>query len=241
MRGRRGDALLIALQLYTLRERARADLRATLQEVANAGYRAVELAGLHGHSPADARRALDDAGLRAPAAHVPFSGFDALGELHELGCSYAVLPGLPDDRRAPRTAAEALNDLGARCTAAGLRFAYHNHAWELETGLLDELVERTDPALVSFELDLYWAHVGGGDPVGLLERCQGRVELVHMKDAAEDGSDAPVGEGVLRWPEIVAAARAAGVRWYVVEQDEPADPLRDVETALQNAGTYLAP
>ena len=45
-----------------------------------------------------------------------------------------------------------------------------------------------------------------------------------MKDRAPgtEPHDAPAGEGILPFPEIVEAARAAGVEWYVVEQDEPA-------------------
>ena len=45
--------------------------------------------------------------------------------------------------------------------------------------------------------------------------------------------DAPAGEGNLAFPAIVEAARAAGVEWYIVEQDEPAEPLDDIATSLR--------
>jgi sugar phosphate isomerase/epimerase len=56
-----------------------------------------------------------------------------------------------------------------------------------------------------------------------------------MKDmtAAADRRDAPAGDGVLPWPAIVEAARRAGVEWYVVEQDEPAEPIQDSARALR--------
>ncbi len=236
----------IVLQLYTLRERVAADFLATLAEVARIGYRAVEFAGLHDRAAEEVRAALDRLGMRAVAAHISLEDLEAqpdesLQDLRVLGCSHAVLPFLPEERRAIGDAAATLNGLGRRCAESGLRFAYHNHAFELQSRgpggetLLDGLVAATDPGLVAFELDVYWAVVGGADPVELIERHADRIDLLHVKDIAAGGEDAPVGEGTLRWPQLLAASRAAGVSWYVVEQDEPKDPLADVETSLRNA------
>ena len=62
-----------------------------------------------------------------------------------------------------------------------------------------------------------------------------RVRLLHMKDraAGPEPRDAPAGEGILRFPAIVEAARAAGVEWYIVEQDEPGDALVDISRAYR--------
>ena len=59
-----------------------------------------------------------------------------------------------------------------------------------------------------------------------------------MKDLATDPMphDAPAGSGTLDLPAIVAAGRAAGVDWYVAEQDEPVAPLDDIRRAYR----YLA-
>ena len=56
-----------------------------------------------------------------------------------------------------------------------------------------------------------------------------------MKDraAGPEPRDAPAGEGTLPFPDIVEAARAAGVEWYIVEQDEPREPLADIARALR--------
>src|SRR5258705_8360078 len=59
----------IALQLYTLRRLAAVDLPGTLQAVAAAGFRAVELAGLPETGPRELAPLLHGAGLRAVAAH----------------------------------------------------------------------------------------------------------------------------------------------------------------------------
>lgn len=243
----------IALQLYTLRAEAARDLLGTLAAAARIGYRAVELAGYHGVPVSQVRAVLDDLGIRAVAAHVPWEDFEdrpreALDELLTLGCAYAVVPSLPRALQRPDAVpdvAERIRTWSALCAARDVRLGYHNHAFELElTGpggetLLDLLVAGTEPADLLLELDVYWARVAGADPIALIERHAGRVALIHLKDMRRDGRDAPVGEGILPWPEIAGAARRARVDWYVVEQDEPDDPLADVATSLRNARALL--
>ena len=243
----------IALQLYTVRAPAADDFLGTLRRVAEIGYGAVEFAGYGGVPIPELRAALDEYGLRAMGAHVPLAAFEerlpeALAEVRHLGGAYAVVPSVPEARRADadavRDLAAAFDRFGAACQAEGLAFAYHNHAFEFEPlpddeggrTLFDLLLQETDPALVGFELDLFWAASAGVDPEVLLHRCARRAPLVHLKDrpATGDRPDAPVGDGVLPWPQLLPAAAAAGTRWYIVEQDHPQDPFADVERSLRN-------
>ena len=85
------------------------------------------------------------------------------------------------------------------------------------------------------ELDVYWAAVAGRDPIAEIRANADRVRLLHMKDRAPgpDARDAPAGEGTLPFPDIVDAARASGVEWYIVEQDDPREPLADIARALR--------
>src|SRR4051812_16138078 len=62
--------LPIAVQLYTVRDLTAKDFAGTLKEVAKIGYVAVEMAGYGDlKTPADAREALDDAGLKVSGTH----------------------------------------------------------------------------------------------------------------------------------------------------------------------------
>ena len=238
----------IALQLYTLRGQTAQDMAGTLRQVAAMGYPAVELAGYGGLSVAELGAVLTECDLRAMGAHVQFSQFetsaaDALSELRALGCEYAIVPSLPaeyrEDADKARRAAEQFNRWGALCRDAGLRFAYHNHAFEFaplgDTTLYDILVGGTDPALVDLEVDAFWALYAGASPVALIERLGQRASVIHLKDMApgENRADAPVGAGIINWDDILAAGRAVGSRWYIVEQDHPQNPLADVETSLR--------
>jgi sugar phosphate isomerase/epimerase len=38
---------------------------------------------------------------------------------------------------------------------------------------------------------------------------------------------------VLRWDELLPAAKAAGGEWYVVEHDLPAEPLQTVRRSFE--------
>ena len=88
------------------------------------------------------------------------------------------------------------------------------------------------------ELDTYWLQHGGADPAHWIGKLKGRVPLVHLKDMAVQGTTpimAEVGEGNMNWEAILASCRAAGVRWYIVEQDIcQRDPFESLRISLQN-------
>jgi sugar phosphate isomerase/epimerase len=237
----------IALQLYTVRELAAKDLPGTLRAVATAGYRAVELAGLPKTAPGELKRLLDDAGLRAIASHESIEALRenataVAGRLAELGSPRVIVPWIPeDDRRnvddVRRFAAE-LGWFAQNFAHRGIRLGYHNHWFEFApldgTTIWDILLAELPPE-VETELDVYWVTVGGRDPVTEIRATADRVRLLHMKDRAPgpEPHDAPAGMGTISCPEIVAAARAAGVEWYIAEQDEPREPVADIGSALR--------
>lgn len=233
----------IGLQLYTVRSLMNKDMPGTIAAVAAAGYREVEFAGYFGRTPAEVRQLLDAHALTAPSTHL---GLDAVREhfgataesAQAIGIRYLTVASL--DMRTIKSAddwkrtADVFNDIGRRAKAAGLRFAYHNHAVEFTPldGVvpMDLLVGGTDPSLVAFELDLFWAMKAGQDPRSFFEKHPGRFEMVHVKDAtaapASDMTD--VGSGVMDWKRIFAAHKTAGIRHYFVEHDSPADPVQSI-------------
>ena len=243
----------IGVQMYTLREQAAKDLDATLGTVARMGYAGVEFAGFQGHTAADVRSMLDKYRIMAFAAHIPVTQFEndiesVVSDLTTIGAPWGVIPWIAPEARTPdamRDLGQKMNGFASRLREAGIRFAYHNHNFEFEekadTGatLFDTLLQTTDPELVFFELDAFWAAVGGYEPDEVIRANRDRIRLIHLKDAARDNAkkDVPFGSGVLDWGAILSAARDAGVEYYITEQDNPnpANPAGDVETALRNA------
>jgi len=240
----------IGVQLYTLRGLMQDDVAGTLALVAETGYEYVELAGLHGESPVGFRRLLDAAGLIAPSTHVALDAmredFDAvLAAGDTLGNEYIVMPYLLEHQRQSigdyYRLAEALNGWGARCLDGGMTLAYHNHDFEFETldGEVpwDVLLAETDAALVRMQLDLYWVTKAGRDPLDVIAADPGRYPLWHVKDMAEDGRFADVGDGVIDFAAIFRQADVAGLDLAFVEHDAAQDPGRTIRRSLAHLRT----
>jgi sugar phosphate isomerase/epimerase len=231
----------IGVQLYSVRGLMQEDFAGTLEAVAAAGYDEVEFAGYFGREPAEVRALLERVGLAAPASHVPLAALrdDLEGTLETAktaGHRHLVCPWLAPEERDSiaryRAHAAFFNEVGAACREAGLGFAWHNHDFELEpidgTVPLDVLLEETDPQLVSFEIDLYWTVHGGGDPLDYFDRDPGRFSLCHVKDRTADGEMVDVGAGAIDFAAIFARSQQAGLEYFFVEHDEPADPLASI-------------
>jgi sugar phosphate isomerase/epimerase len=230
----------LAVQLYTLRAKLADDVPGTLQALAQAGAEEVELAGLYDRTAEELRAILDEAGLKAASAHAPLERLEAepdavLDEARTLGVSTVIVPWVPT----PENDSEADQVVGRIVAAgvtvrdAGLRFGYHNHAFEF--GEVD-LWSRIVASGLDLELDVGWLRVAGRDPVAELERHAGRLLLVHAKDVRPDGDgwiDVVAGDGELDFRAIAQAAKAGGASHLVVELDTPSDdPVEDSRRSL---------
>ncbi len=247
----------LAAQLYTVRDftKTAAGFAEALDKISKIGYRAVQLSGVAavaGDTPevsaADARRLLDDAGLACVATHRSWDDLQRRTEqeikFHQtLGCDFTAIGSLPGEYQARGAegytafVADALPVI-AQLKSAGIRFGYHNHAFEFARAegaartLFETFVEQGGSDFY-LEIDVYWAAHAGLNPERLMEQCRGRVPVIHVKDKEMAGHEAvmaPVGEGNLDWAHLLPACAAAGVEWYAVEQDhcrrDPFDCLR---------------
>lgn len=130
---------------------------------------------------------------------------------------------------------------------AGMQFGYHNHHFEYlfrtEDGqsMYDYMLENSP---IIFEIDAFWAEVGGRNAAEVISANPDRAQLVHLKDAADrlPGKDVAFGEGILDWDAIISAADEARCDYYVVELDNPnpEDPVADVRTSYENAMARMA-
>ncbi len=181
---------------------------------------------------------------------------DAIDSAKKVGVSYFTLAYISPSARGDgddffRRTADRMNAAGELCKKAGMQMAYHNHAYEFggKPGMrpIDIFFDRLDPLLVRMEIDVFWLSVAGQDPVETLKKWKGRVALLHLKDKANDaphmfaenmpaGAFQEVGSGSLNFPAILKAAPGAGVKHYIVEQDQtPGDPLE----SLRKSFNYL--
>ena len=248
----------VGVQLYTVRRILPKKPLETLKAIEQIGYREVEATADNIDSIWPSLR---QTSLKPVSEHLDTELFlrqqaklpAAIEDARKRGFEYVVCPWIePRDRGGVdmiRKLGDTLNKAGELCRKAGLTLCYHNHAFEYqptpEGRLLDVLMKSTDPKLVSLELDVMWAHVGGVDPVSVLKQYGARIPLVHLKNVAGDvkprfNENIPrsafkeLGNGAVDIRSVLRAAVQAGVKHYFVEQDEtPGDPLESLRASFQ--------
>jgi sugar phosphate isomerase/epimerase len=244
------------LQLYTVREAISKDLRGTLKQVADIGYRALEIQPSLGGIGAKAlRRELDMFGLNAVTSYV---GMDlVMGErdalaaefanIVELGSRYTGVAWIGEPYRTPeglKRATEAFNNAAELAAEHGLGFVYHAHAFEFEIDidgqhLLDVLLAWTDADLVKWQLDTYWVQKGGEDILSYMSRYRRRIPILHIKDMTSDAAETfeIVGAGKIDFDAIFKMSDSLGVDWYIVEQDIcPQGEIASARASYDNLG-----
>ncbi len=242
----------IGFQLYTVRDAIEADAAAALARVAEMGYTAVETGFWpEGMTLTQASNLLKDAGLSVFSAHIeiPEGAHQAavLEAAEAYDCDRMVWHGWPEDERYQtmdgiRELADVYNESYAFCQANGLQFGLHNHWWEFEPnadGALPyyELMPLVEPGIF-FEIDTYWANVGGLDPAKVVGDWGARAPLLHIKDALVLSTEGPMvaaGSGLQDFPAIAAAGRGH-TEWMIVEMD---DCETDIFEAAAQSFAYL--
>lgn len=227
----------VGLQLYTVRQEFAKDPKGTIKAVAKMGYEGVEGGPPAGMSNKEFLALLKENGLKLAG------GGTGVGEMmnnlpalvdrcKELGINTLMLGIGGELRRHNNDWKATVAELGQACakaSEAGLRILYHNHAFEFEAKVdgmygLDYIFATIPAKHVQAEIDVYWVKTGKEDPVKYINKYAGRVPFLHIKDRAPAPDDqknpfAEIGQGILDWDGIFAAAGKAGVEWYLVEQD----------------------
>jgi sugar phosphate isomerase/epimerase len=253
----------IGLQLYTLRDVIKKDVKGTISQLAEWGYTEFETYGygngqLFDMPSKEFNDFVKSRGARVVSGHY---GIDvvrgdwakAVADAKDAGQEYMVLPWIDEASRTAdgyKKIIEDVNKAAEVTKQAGIRMGYHNHAFEFEkvpdgktnlefqkTGF-DLLMEGLDPSLVSMELDLYWVVRAGQDPEQIFTKYPGRFEQWHVKDMDKNAPDknADVGTGSIDFKKLFTMAEQSGMKhWYVEQETYPIDPM----TSAKNSIDYL--
>ena len=248
----------IALQLVSFSSSIQTPegLRAICRQVREMGYRAVQVSGVYDAplTVADIRSACDEAGLVICATHEtgakiiqqPAAISERLSGLGTRHTAYPYPAGIAlTDPAAVAALAAGLDVAGRVLRAHGQVLSYHHHQIEFQrlggTTMFEQLLALTDAQAVQVELDTYWLQCGGQSPAEWCRRLHGRLPLIHLADyrvtAAGTPEIAPLGDGVLDLPGIVAAASAAGCEWFIVEHWQAPDPVESAKRSLAYLST----
>ena len=238
-----------------IRDRLEEDPSGTLKAVADAGYKQVELGRVIGSDSLikEAR----ELGMKVTSSFCEWNSVlgnegefpelkDIVATAKEWGLEHLVFGYIGKGHRetvelVKKIAAKA-NALGEMCNDAGIKLCYHNHSFEFEpidgkTTGFDVLMNEFDNDKCKFELDVFWAKLGGWDPIETMKKLDGRITQIHLKDLKEDvainfdESTVPpdafeeCGDGSIDMAEVLKVAEEVGAQQCHVEQDQSPGPL----------------
>ncbi|NLC54935.1 MAG: sugar phosphate isomerase/epimerase [Erysipelothrix sp.] len=238
----------------------------TLKKVSEIGYNTIEISQIKmtEENVSEMKRACDDFGIRVVAMSPALEGnpmmpqenlqddYDKIvADAKTLNCEFFRIGMLPIPSMFSLEKVlefcEKLEAMAVKLQDDGIKLYYHNHHVEFEKFegkyLLDIIREKAPS--VGFELDVHWVQRAGEDPVKIIEKYAGLVDLIHLKDYRVGSLDpsaldhlakgdfksfmdefanviqfAEVGEGNLDFHAIIAAGLKSGAKYFLVEQDD---------------------
>lgn len=238
------------LQLYSLRDDLPKDPKGVLKQVAGFGYKEIEgyegdKGMFWGMSHTDFKKYMDELGMVMVSSHCDINkDFEKkAAQASEIGMKYLISPWIGPQKTADeyKKFADTFNKKGEICKQNGIRFAYHNHGYTFKEteGQMpqDILMQQTDPALVDFELDIYWVVTAGADPEAWFKKYPNRFSLCHVKDRIkgadpkEEEASCDLGTGSIDYAKVLRVAADNGMKHFIMEQEryDNSTPLKSAE------------
>jgi sugar phosphate isomerase/epimerase len=245
---------IVGLQLYSVRTEMLKDPLGSLTQLAKMDYVYVEHANyinrkFYGYTAPEFRKVLDGLGLKM------ISGHTVMGRQHwdetkkdfsdswkltvedaaVLGQKWVVSPSMDESMRKTydnfKRYMDIFNKSGELCKKSGMKFGYHNHAFEFSESLngekiFDIMMKSLDTNLVAMQLDIGNLYNGGAVAIDVMNQYPDRFEIIHVKDeiAATGGNEKYIstvlGEGIVNTRKVVTLARnIGGTSCYIIEQE----------------------
>lgn len=240
-------------QLYTVRDHMQTEeeFRATMQALAEMGYRGVHTSGIGAAVSEDVIvSALRDAGLQAILTHVPpvrvKEDTDAVIAFHQkLGCNIVGVGSIGMEATYDNYMRFFVEMAPAieKIRAAGMQFSYHNHHWEFQhyagKTMMEHILDATDPNAVKLCFDAYWAHYAGMDETQFILDHGDRVLATHTKDMVTYPDGQPgmteMLSGNINYDRFFDACEQKNIAWHFVEQDIcRMDSIESIRISRQN-------
>ena len=248
----------IGVQLYTLRDYCKTldDFANTLKRVADIGYKVVQVSGVCEYDPKWLDEQLKKNGLKCAITHYSYDEIKDFPaetvEKHKVfGCTNIGLGSMPggvnEDNisnfvSSYKRSAQIIKEMGAQ-------LFYHNHHWEFSKCsdgqlIIDKIASLFDESELQITLDTYWVQYGGADVCDVIDRLNGRLKCVHLKDMIIVGDEqrmAPVGQGNLNFKKIISHLKATNCEYALVEQDNCycADPFECLKQSYEYLRSIL--
>jgi Sugar phosphate isomerases/epimerases len=196
--------LKVGIQLYSVRDLMKEDPVRTIEQVAQAGYKYLEVANHNaleddgvgfGVTPEKLNELMKKSGCQVISTHIfPFNDDNykrVIEYNHKIGNHILVYPmEVFKDRDDVMRKTEYYEKMGHIAAEEGMSFLYHNHYQEFQEfkgeRVLDTIIKYTDPKHVNLELDTFWTLRGGLDPIAMMKLYGTRIKMLHQKDFSKD-------------------------------------------------------
>jgi sugar phosphate isomerase/epimerase len=240
---------------FTFRADFSKDVAGTLDYIKAMGITNIEFSNLFGKTAAEMRALLDERGMVCTSYGVYYDALTnkterVIQDAKTLGAEFVRVGMIPHKGdftvQDADVAIKDFNRVGKILKENGIEFAYHNHGYDftpyLQSTLYDYLIQNTNPAYVSFELDILWVHQFGQDPLAYLKKYPARFKLMHVKDLKKgipvgldvktsSENDVPLGTGQINVQAILKQARKSPIKYYYLE-DENSNARNQVPISL---------
>jgi sugar phosphate isomerase/epimerase len=233
----------IGFQTFPIREMLAKDFEGTLRKMAGLGYQTVEMCSPPGYVSSgfgplasmkapEMRQIIKSAGLKCESCHYSFLELrqnldERIAFAKELGLKQMIASGfwLKEDAKLVDwlNACDEINAIGEKTRKAGIQLGFHNHHFEfkeIEGKLIyDAIMGQLDPKLIKMQFQVAVVNIGY-EAATYFTKYPGRFISIHLSDWSSDKKNTvPIGQGIVDWKKLFAAAKIGGVKNYFVEMD----------------------
>lgn len=245
----------VGLQLYSLRNQFKEDIPGTLKLINDWGITVLEGGDSYGMPEEAFKGLLAKNNLKVVSIGAGFNDLanapeEVVKKAKSYGATYVMCAWIPHhgndfDITDTQMAVEVFNRAGKILRDNGLKLAYHAHGFEFrpykDGTLFDYMAQNAK--YFDFEMDVYWVHHGGEDPLKLLKKYPSKFILLHLKDMekgtkkdntghADVETNVVLGTGEVDIAGVVAEAKRLGIKYMFIE-DECTRVVEQVPKSLQ--------
>jgi sugar phosphate isomerase/epimerase len=232
----------IALQLYSLRNEMREDMKGSHQLIADWGIKYIEGGGTYGMELDEYKNFISGLGLSVIAVGADFKQLQEnpkaiIDNAKSYGAKYATCFWIPHTNgqfsiKETQEAIKVFNEAGKLLKDAGITLCYHPHGYEFQPynngTLFDELLKNAKN--YDFNMDVFWVQMGGGDPLAIMKKYPKKFPLLHLKDRAigtpgsSDGrgdveTNVVLGTGDVDIHGLIKQAKKSGTKYLIIEDE----------------------
>ena len=245
----------VGLQLYSLRNQFKEDIPSTLKLINDWGITVLEGGDSYGMPEEEFKGLLAKNNLKVVSVGAGFNDLanapeEVVKKAKSYGATYVMCAWIPHDGNNfdisdTQKAVEVFNRAGKILRDNGIKLAYHAHGFEFrpykDGTLFDYMAQNAK--YFDFEMDVYWVHHGGEDPLKLLKKYPFKFILLHLKDMekgtkkdntghADVETNVVLGTGEVDIAGVVAEAKKLGIKYMFIE-DECSRVVEQVPKSLR--------